>query len=70
MGDPIADDQERIPEKMPMGPQFRDCPYCGHEDGFHSMFRREGPGNELSWMLICPCCHRIFDIGLKASLDE
>ena len=45
-----------------MDGEFRICPACGYEDGFHSMFRG-GPAR-LQWFFICPACHQIFDIGL------
>lgn len=47
-----------------MGEEFRVCPACGYEDGFHSMFRKEG--EVIQWLFICPSCHKIFDIGLTA----
>ena len=57
-------------QKITMEKKFKICPVCGYEDGFHSMFERMGNGGELSWKLICPDCHSIFDIGLKAKIDE
>jgi hypothetical protein len=44
--------------------EFRVCPSCGYEDGFHSMFRKDG--SVIKWFFICPSCHKIFDIGLTA----
>lgn len=55
-------------KKIEMQTEFRVCPACGYQDGFHSMFRREGEGT--SWLLICPSCHKLFDIGLKTSLEK
>ena len=47
---------------------FKVCPVCGYQDGFHSMFERiQQGGNDFYWRFICPSCHSIFDIGLKAS---
>jgi hypothetical protein len=43
--------------------EFKVCPSCGYEDGFHSMFRRYG--REIRWFFICPDCHNVFDIGFK-----
>ncbi len=44
-----------------MGDEFKVCPQCGYQDGFHSMFRKDG--NITKWLFICPSCHSIFDIG-------
>lgn len=52
--------------KIKIENEFRVCPKCGYEDGFHSMFERAGENKELDWKLICPNCHKIFDIELKA----
>ena len=42
---------------------FKLCPSCGYEDGFHSMFKKEG--NITKWLFICPSCHSVFDIGFN-----
>jgi hypothetical protein len=44
-----------------MGEEFKVCPECGYQDGFHSMFRKEV--DITKWLFICPSCHSIFDIG-------
>ena len=49
-------------EKIQMKEEFRVCPECGYRDGFHSMFRREE--DTVRWLLVCPSCHKIFDIGI------
>ncbi len=41
--------------------EFKVCPECGYEDGFHSMLKQVG--QEVKWMFICPTCHAVFDIG-------
>lgn len=41
--------------------EFKICPACGYEDGFHSMFKKED--NITKWLFICPQCHQVFDIG-------
>ncbi len=46
--------------------QFNICPNCGYEDGFHSMFQRSAEADEFHWYFICPNCHAVFDIGLRA----
>jgi transposase len=47
---------------------FKVCPVCGYQDGFHSMFERIQESNEFHWRFICPSCHKIFDIGMKVSI--
>ena len=47
-----------------MDDEFKICPSCGYEDGFHSMFKKEG--DITKWLFICPSCHEVFDIGLNA----
>ncbi len=44
------------------GDEFKVCPHCGYEDGFHSMFQKEGGATK--WLFICPSCHQVFDVGL------
>jgi len=49
-------------KKIEFKDEFKVCPVCGYEDGFHSMFKMED--NRTKWFFICPDCHRVFDIGL------
>ncbi|UCG68974.1 MAG: hypothetical protein JSV09_14485 [Thermoplasmata archaeon] len=49
--------------KIEFSDEFKVCPVCGYEDGYHSMFIREG--DEIRWYFICPECHKIFDIGFS-----
>ncbi len=44
-----------------MTDEFKVCPACGYEDGFHSMFKRDK--GVIKWLFICPACHQVFDIG-------
>ena len=44
-----------------MDKEFRVCPACGYEDGFHSAFKKEG--GKTKWLFICPSCSQVFDIG-------
>lgn len=55
--------------KIKIEKEFRVCPNCGYEDGFHSMFEKIEDGVELSWKFICPNCHKIFDIDLKTQIN-
>lgn len=48
-------------KKVQMGDEFKVCPSCGYEDGFHSMFKKEN--KVMKWLFICPNCHDVFDIG-------
>jgi len=41
--------------------EFKNCPLCNYQDGFHSMLQRDG--EQLRWLFICPSCHEVFDIG-------
>ena len=49
-------------EIIEMEDEFKVCPSCGYEDGFHSMFKKES--YTTKWLFICPSCHKVFDIGL------
>ena len=44
-----------------MDDEFKICPSCGYEDGFHSMLKKEG--DITKWLFICPSYHEVFDIG-------
>jgi len=50
--------------KVEMDGEFKLCPSCGYQDGFHSMFRKDK--DITGWYFICPSCHKVFDIGLTA----
>lgn len=43
--------------------EFRRCPVCGYELGFHVFFRAEEDGVVLG--LICPKCGQSYDLGWK-----
>ena len=45
--------------------EFRICPNCGYEDGFHNMFRKSPEHGRLRWYFVCPQCSATFDIDLK-----
>jgi uncharacterized C2H2 Zn-finger protein len=45
--------------------EFKVCPKCGYEDGFHSVFEGLGKADAVKWLLICPQCSSMYDIGLK-----
>lgn len=49
-------------KNVKMDTEFKVCPTCGYEDGFHSMFKKDG--DITRWFFICPSCHDVFDIGL------
>lgn len=42
--------------------EFKVCPACGYQDGFHTMLKKENRAVRL--LLICPSCHAIFDPAL------
>jgi hypothetical protein len=41
--------------------EFKICPSCGYQDGFHSMFKKVD--DITKWLFICPSCREVFDIG-------
>jgi uncharacterized Zn finger protein len=41
--------------------EFRICPKCGYELGFHSSFLRSDEGYRI--ILICPECGARYDVG-------
>ena len=45
-------------EHVTIEDEFKICPACGYEDGFHSMMKREQ--ERCKWLFICPSCHRVF----------
>ena len=49
--------------RVPMEDEFRICPSCGYQDGFHSMFKKKD--DITQWLFICPACHVVFDIDFK-----
>jgi hypothetical protein len=50
--------------------EFRECPDCGYEDGFHSVFRPTGEADEMEWLLVCPGCSSTYDIGLTVRRER
>lgn len=56
-------------DKIQVEKTFKVCPNCGYQDGFHSMFQRIEDSNKLHWCLICPNCHKTYDIGLTATMN-
>jgi hypothetical protein len=47
---------------------FKVCPTCGYEDGFHTMLKKEEDATR--WLFICPSCHNVFDIGHTLPKDQ
>lgn len=41
--------------------EFRQCPSCGYERGFHVSFKDAENGMAIS--LICPNCGQSYDVG-------
>lgn len=50
-------------KNVEMKDEFKVCPSCGYEDGFHTMFKKYG--GTTKWLFICPACHQVFDIGFS-----
>ena len=49
--------------KIELAEEFRICPKCGYELGFHSSFLRSEEGYRI--ILICPECGARYDMGLE-----
>lgn len=43
--------------------EFRICPACGYESGFHVSFIPQKETESLRMILVCPSCGARFDIG-------
>lgn len=43
--------------------EFRVCPHCGYEDGFHTMLKRDK--QQIQTLYICPACHDVFEIEFE-----
>lgn len=56
---------EEIRQVEPEG-EFRICPACGYERGFHASVLRDGQGHKI--VLICPNCGARYDAGWRAKL--
>jgi hypothetical protein len=53
-------------EHVTVEDEFKICPVCGYEDGFHSMLKKEQEC--FKWLFICPSCHRVFDVGYTVEM--
>lgn len=56
---------EEIKQVEPEG-EFRICPACGYERGFHVSFLRDDDEHRI--VLICPNCGARRDVGWRAKL--
>jgi transcription elongation factor Elf1 len=50
-------------KKIKLEEEFKVCPACGYELGFHCSFLRAE--NEYRIILICPDCGARYDVGWK-----
>lgn len=50
-------------KKAELGEEFRVCPACGYELGFHSSFQRSEESYKI--ILICPNCGARYDVGWR-----
>lgn len=46
---------------LTVGDEFKICPLCGYQDGFHSAFQKHQ--ETTKWLFVCPSCHAVFDVG-------
>lgn len=56
--------EEIIKIEIGVGDEFRVCPVCGYDRGFHVSFLKSHQAN-LKIILICPDCGSRFDTGWK-----
>ncbi|NYT01844.1 MAG: hypothetical protein GKC10_03680 [Methanosarcinales archaeon] len=49
--------------RVEIGDEFRTCPHCGYDLGFHVSFLREGKRHRI--VLICPNCGSRYDPGWR-----
>lgn len=47
-----------------------ECPVCGYKDGFHVSFSGSEKSLKCKVILICPSCHKRFDIGWDIHLES
>ena len=52
-------------EKVEIEGEFRVCPACGYERGFHVSFKAEPGKNDRCVILICPSCGARYDVGTR-----
>ena len=50
-------------KKINLDEEFRGCPQCSYELGFHSSFLRSEKGYRI--ILICPDCGARYDVGWR-----
>lgn len=50
-------------KKVEVGQEFRECPACDYQRGFHVSFIRLEGQEPLQLVLICPSCGARYDIG-------
>jgi uncharacterized Zn finger protein len=50
-------------KKVELGEEFRICPSCSYELGFHSSFLRSEEGYRI--VLICPNCGARYDVDWR-----
>ncbi|MBW1698368.1 MAG: hypothetical protein JRK26_16385 [Deltaproteobacteria bacterium] len=61
--------EQGIERIQPKGEVYK-CPVCNYTDGFHVSFNMEAGSNLAEIVLICPSCHRRFNIGWKVQLEQ
>ena len=53
-------------KRVEAGEEFRVCPACGYERGFHASFLRDGADYRI--VLICPNCGARRDVGWRVKI--
>ncbi len=54
-------------KKISLKEEFRICPECGYEFGFHNSFLKNEAGKYQN-ILICPQCGARYDVGWELSV--
>lgn len=53
-------------QRVTVEDEFKVCPTCGYEDGFHSMLKKGR--DRFKWLFICPACHAVFDVSYAVEM--
>jgi len=62
----LSEKVEEEIKRVEAGEEFRVCPACGYERGFHASFLRDGADYRI--VLICPNCGARRDVGWRVKI--
>ena|GEM_PF-387120 len=66
VGDNLSEKVSEEIKQVEPGEEFRVCPACGYERGFHVSFLRDGQWHKI--VLICPNCGARYNAGWRAKV--